>query len=380
MRILRTALTLCVALSLSCGIARAASQTHPTAHTTTHVGKLLGVEYRIDIPPHWNHRLIVYYHGYEIDPIHFHAGERISPMFDTMLKHGYAIVQSAYSKTGWAVKPAYAETEALRRFFVAHYGKPGKTFVMGMSMGGALTALTIERRPNIYAGALSICGAIAPTDSFLQHDFALRAAFDYYFPGMLGPLVPVPADFRPNADVVGRIAAALKSHPKALHALLGFYGGAEADNLAPIIADATYHTKQMQQQLHANPFGNADLVYTGTGDDYALNDGVKRYRGSPKAQVALAKWYTPSGELLRPMLELHDTGDPLVRASTTFEYALYAQRAGHGDNFVQQYVNREGHCVLKPAEIGAAFDELTDWVDNHKRPIAGKLAREPGML
>ncbi len=373
MRKLLIAILLFAALKPVYGLAVAAGQAHHAAHATTEIGKLHGVDYRIDIPAKWNHRLIVFYHGYEIDPIHFHTGQRISPMFDAMLEQGYAIVQSAYSRTGWAVGQAFAETEQLRRFFSAHHGKPGKTLVIGMSMGGALTALTIERHPQIYAGALSICGAIAPTDQLLQHDFALRAAFDYYFPGLLGPLVPVPSNVRPNAAMVRKIAAALKSNPKALRALLGFYGGAEPGNLAPIIADATYHTKEMQQRLHANPFGNADLVYTGTGDDYALNDGVKRYRGNPKAQVALARWYTPTGKLLRPMLELHDTGDPLVRASSTFEYALYAQRAGHGDNFVQQYVDREGHCVLTPDEIGTAFDELLDWVDNGKRPVSGKL-------
>lgn len=362
-----------LALFATCAQGAFAEPRPATAQPVTEIGKLSGVGYRIDIPLHWNRRLIVFYHGYAIDPVAFHDGERISPMFDPMLAEGYAIVQSAYSQTGWAVQQAYAETEALRRFFVKHHGHPKQTFVMGMSMGGTLTALTIERRSRVYAGALSICGAIEPTDRIMQRDFALRAAFDYYFPNLLGPLVPVPSDYRPDDRVVHRIDAALKSSPKATRALLGFYGAAEPGNLAPIIAFVTYDTKEMQQRLHANPFGNADLVYTGSGDDYALNDGVTRYRGDSKAQIALARWYTPTGKLQRPLLELHDTGDPLVPASSTFEYALVAQRAGHGDHYVQQYVNREGHCVLKPAEIGAAFDELVDWVDHGKRPSSGKL-------
>lgn len=364
---------LAAAASLTTAHALAAAAKPAPSRTATEVGKLVGVAYRIDIPAKWNHRLIVFYHGYSIDPVSYRRNEPLSPMFDPMLDQGYAVLQSAYSQTGWAVQQAYAETEKLRRFFVARHGVPKTTFVMGMSMGGTLTALTIERRPQIYAGALSMCGAIEPTDRILQRGFALRAAFDYYFPGLLGPLVPVPADFRPTDAIVKKISEALASRPKATRALLGFYGAAEPDNLAPIIADVTYDSMEMQRRVHTNPFGNADLIYTGTGDDYALNDGVTRYRGNSHAQVAMAQWYTPTGKLLRPMLELHDTGDPLVPASSTFEYALIAQRAGHGDNFVQQYVNREGHCVLSPAEIGRAFDELASWVDAGKRPKSGML-------
>ncbi|MEO8802084.1 MAG: alpha/beta hydrolase, partial [Rudaea sp.] len=329
--------------------------------------------YRIDIPANWNRQLIVFFHGYTLDPVTFPSSEKISPMFDPMLAQGFAVLQSAYSQTGWAVEQASTDTELLRKFFVSKHGKPAKTFVMGMSMGGTLTVMTIEQRADIYAGALSMCGAIEPTDRIMQRDFALRAAFDYYFPNLLGSLVPVPADYRSDDVVVSRISAALASNPKAVRALLGFYGAAEAANLAPIIADVTDDTKELQQRLHGNPFGNDVLIYTGTEDDYALNDGVQRYRGESRAQVALARWHTPNGNLTRPMLELHDTGDPLVPASSTFEYALIAQRAGHGDNFVQQYVNKEGHCVFTPAEIGRAFDELATWVSAGKRPKSGKL-------
>ena len=73
------------------------------------------------------------------------------------------------------------------------------------------------------------------------------------------------------------------------------------------------------------------------------------------------------------MLALHDSGDPLVPAGDAFEYALIAERAGHGENFVQQYINREGHCVFEPGEISRAFGELVDWVDAGKRPVSGRL-------
>jgi len=62
-----------------------------------------------------------------------------------------------------------------------------------------------------------------------------------------------------------------------------------------------------------------------------------------------------------------------VPAASANEYALAVARAGHGDNFVQQYVDREGHCVFTPQEIGHAFDELVAWQHSGKRPSSGKL-------
>ena len=133
-----------------------------------------------------------------------------------------------------------------------------------------------------------------------------------------------------------------------MHDLLHLYGAADEKNFAPVIAFIGTDTVEMQHRAGGNPFGNADFIYTGTSNDFALNDGVKRYRADPKAAAYVAKWYTPTGNLTRPFLALHDTGDPLVPASSAFEYAMAAQRAGHGENFVQKYVNREGHCVFKP--------------------------------
>ncbi len=352
---------------------RAVSAPSAIPRAQTEIGTLQGASYRIDIPAHWNHKLVVYYHGYSDTPVAFGRRDALSPMFEPLLDKGYALIQSGYSQTGWAVEQAFADTERLRQLFVARHGAPSQALVMGMSMGGTLTALTIETRPEIYSGALSLCGAIEPSDRLVARDFALRAAFDYYFPNLLGPLVPVPKSYQANDATVAKIAAALHSNSKAREALLRWYRAANEDNLPSVIAFAGPELRELQQRAHGNPVGNADLIYLGSGDDAALNEGVRRYRADPQAAAYLARWYTPSGNLTRPMLELHDTGDPLVPADSTFEYALAAQRTGHGGNFVQQYVEHEGHCVFTPQQIGTAFGELVDWVDRGWRPSSGKL-------
>lgn len=341
------------------------------AAAVTAVGTQAGAAYRIDIPAHWNRDLIVFYHGYSITPVTFSDGERISPMFDPMLDEGYAVIQSGYSAGGWAVEQGYADSERLRSYFAAKYAVPKRSFAIGMSMGGTLAAMTIEQRPEVYNGALSLCGVLEPSDRLIQRDLALRAAFDYYFPDVLGKLGS-PSDER-DETAESRIAASLKSNPAAAQALLRWYAAADTNNLAPVIAFAGYEIAELQRRAHGMPVGNADQIYVGSGDDAALNDGVHRYRADAKAALYLARWYTPIGKLTRPLLALHDSGDPLVPASSAGEYALVATRAGYGDNFVQQYVNREGHCVFTPKEIGQAFDELIAWSQSGKRPQPGKL-------
>ncbi len=340
---------------------------------STEIGELAGASYRIDLPANWNHELIVFYHGYEPFPKRFEKNEALSPMFDSMLDRGYAILQSGYSAGGWAVEQGYADTETLRQKFVRDHGKPKRSFVMGMSMGGTLTVMTIEQRPQVYAGALSMCGVLEATDSFLQHDFALRAAFDHYFPNLLGALVPVPDDYVPDEAMVGRVIEALRGDPKASKALLAYYGVGNIEDLAAVTVFNTYNFKELQHRAGGSPFDNSELIYTGSGDDNALNDGVKRYRADPKARAYTVRWYTPSGELKRPMLALHDVGDPSVVASTAFEYAMLAQRKGNGANFTQQYVRRSGHCVFEPSEIAKAFDQLVNWVDSGHKPPSGQL-------
>lgn len=359
-------------LALAPGPVRAAAAA-ASGTAATEIGMRDGAAYRIDIPARWNRGLVVFFHGYSVEPVVFRDGERLSPMFDPLLDKGFAVIQSAYSATGWAVEQGAADTERLRRYFVARHGPPTRTFAMGMSMGGTLTVMAIETAPRTYDGALSLCGAIEPTDAFMQRDFALRAAFDYYVPGLLGTLVPVAPDYQPTGAVVARIAAALQAKPGAYAALRAIYGAADPRSLPDVIAFITYDIKEMQQRTHGNPFGNADLVYTGPDDVFALNDGVHRYRADPAAAAYMSRWYTPSGQLLKPMLALHDSGDPLVVASTAFNYALLAQRAGHGDHFVQQYVNAEGHCVFTPAQVGRAFDELVAWTRTGRRPGSGRL-------
>ena len=352
--------------------AHARDRTAPNVGSTE-FGTLEGADYRIDVPPAWNQGLVVFFHGYAVTPVTFAKDEPISPMFDGLLSRGFAVIQSAYSATGWAIEEATVDTERLRKAFVDKHGAPKQTIVMGMSMGGTLTAMAIESHPELYDGALSLCGALEPSDRLMQRDFALVAAFDHYYPGIVGPLVPVSKDFLPTDKFIAKIRAAFRANPAGANAILAWYGVGDGSTLADVVAFNVYEIREMQERMHGNPFGNADYVYTGSGDDFALNANVKRYRADAAAAERMARFYTPTGKLTRPFLALHDSGDPLVPASSAFEYALTVQRAGRGDSFVQRFVNKKGHCVFTPDEIDRAFGELLGWIRDGKRPASGLL-------
>ncbi|MEO5623652.1 MAG: alpha/beta hydrolase, partial [Dokdonella sp.] len=144
-------LVVLIALCAICASAHAAVPALAlTSRAATEIGTRDGAAYRIDIPANWNRGLVVFFHGYAIDPITFRKGERLSPMFDSILGRGFALIQSAYSKTGWAVEEGSADSERLRRYFIAKHGAPKRTFAMGMSMGGTLTVMAMETQPQVY--------------------------------------------------------------------------------------------------------------------------------------------------------------------------------------------------------------------------------------
>ena len=348
-----------------------------TSAGTIEVGVLGHAEYRIDVPANWNRNLVVFYHGYSERPFRYRLDSNLGVQIDPMLRRGYAIIQSGYSETGWAVQAGYADTEELRKYFLKKYGIPRETYVAGGSLGGALTMITMELNTKVYSGGLDLCGAVGPSFVHLNRRFAIRAAFDYYFPGLMPPLDATPVNFEESDALRARTLAALKSRPEAALALRELSMLHSDIEVARIIGYFTFVIGDMQHKAGGNPFDNRNYIYTGTSPDvrtdFALNDGVKRYSPDPKAQQYLMAHYWPSGRLTKPMLALHTIYDPLIPASSLSLYAAEVARAGYSANLVQQYVHREGHCTFTPEEVGRAFDELVHWVHTGVIP-------QPGML
>ncbi len=354
----------------------------------TEEGELAGSAFRIDVPAAapWNRKLILYYHGYQPEPQRFgpnpatHAPNPPSRLIAQMLMRGYAVAQPGYRAGGWAIAAAPVDAQALHRYFARHYGSPQESLVVGQSMGGLLTVLTLEQHPRDYAGGLAICGVLAPADLVMQRAFANRVAFDAFFPGVLPDVEHIPQGFRMNDPAMATvIEKALDAHgPEA--ALLRSLADIHTNRgLADVLIFNTFVIQDLREKAAGNPFDNRNLIYTGTTDDNALNARVRRYAADAKALHYVAEFGSPTGELKRPLLALHTIYDPLVPASTAGYYDELTRRLGVGDRFVQQYVNRDGHCNVTPEQVGLALDELGKWVDGGQRPAPGRLPDESGQ-
>ncbi len=354
----------------------------------TEEGQIDGSNFRIDLPPGtvWNRKLIVYYHRYQSDP-HPIAPKPPTPppnpptrLTEQLLTRGYAVAQPGYRAGGWAIATAPGDAEALRRYFGKHYGTPRETFVVGQSMGGLLTVLTLEQHARDYAGGLALCGVLTPADLIMQRAFANRVAFDAFFPGVLPDVEHIPAGFRMNdPQTAAVVQKALDAHPPEAALLRSLADIHTNRGLADVLVFNTYVIQDLRAKAGGNPFDNRNLIYTGTTDDNALNAKVRRYSADPRALRYVAEFGSPTGDLKRPLLALHTTYDPLVPASTAGYYDELTRRLGVGDRFVQQYVDRDGHCNITPEQVGSALDELAAWVDAGKRPDPGRLPDGTGQ-
>jgi pimeloyl-ACP methyl ester carboxylesterase len=345
------------------------------AYSKTEFGKLQQAEFRIDVPDNWNHGLVVYCHGYDthVAGVGYDPAKPLPPELAVFVSNGYALIQSGYSTGGWALEQAIPDIEALRKYFVDKYGQPKETYLTGHSLGGLLTVAILEQSPEPYVGGLDLCGVVGNATAVLTHAFDLRVLFDYYFPGALPSPVRIPKDYAVTQALTKKIYDRFTAKPQAAAAMRKLAGIRTNRDLAAGVVFGTYVLKDIAQRAGGNPFDNRDTIYTGTTDDNALNDGVKRYTADPSALDYLQRYKTLTGHLTRPVLAIHTTYDPLVRPSIPNDYSLLTREAGTGDNFVQQYVKHDGHCSITPAETQRGFNELRQWVHTKQPPQAGWL-------
>ncbi len=335
------------------------------------LGSINGASFRIDIPERWNGGLVMYCHGYAAKPVTL-DDRKPTDIHSVFLDAGFAVAQSGYAAGGWAIQEAVEDTEALRRYFTGKYGVPKQIFVTGHSMGGFLTMALMEKFPNSYDGGLALCGPLAPASYFmLRGSFDSRVVFDYYFPGALPSPVRIPTDFDLTKQRETEIEKLLNGKPREAEMVRRYIGLRTNADLAHSVIFATYVLKEIERRAGGNPFDNRDTIYSGTGDDNALNDAVQRYTAEPRAAEYVRTYYTPTGHISKPMLAIHTTYDPVVPVWIPNVYPALAREARNPELFVQQYVKHDGHCNINAAETGAGFSELLTWVRDGKRPTPG---------
>jgi len=339
----------------------------------TETGEINGAKFRIDMPEKWNGGLVVYCHGYSPKPGSY-DDPKSNPFIDIFVNQGYAFVQSGYAAGGWAIQEGVEDTEALRRYFIRKYGKPKETYVTGHSMGGFITMVLMESHSNEYDAGMPLCGPLgAATWVMERRPFDLRVVFDYYFPNALPDPSNVPSTFQMSKELDERIEKLLDSKADQAEVLRRWSGIRTNKELGATLVFFTYILMDLQQRGSGNPFDNRNIVYNGTPDDNALNNGVKRYISEPRSTEYLQTYYTPTGRLTRPMLAVHTTYDALVPSWMPNSYSILTEQHGTKNLFVQQYVTHDGHCAINNTEVTHAFAELRQWKDHGVRPQPGLL-------
>lgn len=325
-----------------------------------------GAKYALYVPDEWNGDLIVYAHQYQTS-----GALPTFPERDALLGIGYAVAYSSFSKIGWAIEEGAYDTYRLSAIFEEYFPAPEKTYIMGFSMGGLIAIMLAEQYPDLYAGALSISGAIGGTPKVIDHMSTVRVLFDYYYPGVLP----------------GAVDEQLKSTNASDAAAAAYY--AMVDNMGPAyelasVDQADLKEFDIESELQIaiytqilthlsfyfdllgivddEPFfGNADVEYTSGGILLEpLNAGVYRCSSSAEADQYFESYYQPTGELAIPVFGLTNTRDANAPISHIYDYEQLVTLSGCGDMFEYQTIDRNGHGATEE-EILAALEYLVNW-------------------
>jgi hypothetical protein len=366
-----------LAAALLCGAPAVAQQPAPAAATDvkTETGVIDGATYRIDVPAKWNGGLIVQNHGYSPEP-RLPASGPPSARLRVFLDRGFAVAQSSYSKGGWAVEQALTDNEKLIKHFKAkNGGKASPVIATGGAMGASVTTASVEMQPQLYDGGLvTCCSGLDTRLENMNWNFEMLALFEYYFPGIMppivGPLNGYEYSIGANSPISKKIQAALDANPEKAEIFRRVWGRKKED-VASTVAFHTYLVHEAQERSGGNPFSNLTTIYHVDDDHVKVNGGVKRFAADPGANAYLKKWYTASGKTTKPLFIMSPVYDPIVPADTTEAYMALAARQDNLDKVVFQIYNHYGHGSVTTPEVANAFDALLRWMKGGPKPPSG---------
>jgi pimeloyl-ACP methyl ester carboxylesterase len=338
-----------------------------------------GAQYLVCVPDGWggSDDLLVYAHGYmapdraiEIPEDQMVLGEYSVTATVTAL--GYAFATTSYSENGLAVRPAISDLLDLVNLFTTTWGIPNHLYVVGVSEGGLITALSVEEHPEIYDGGLAMCGPYGDFQGQINHFGDFRVVFDYFFPGLMpGSAITIPVDFEEQweagyfSDTIKGEVEASENMTKVTELLqvtgvspYGYDPPTSTESIMNLLWYNVYATEDGKAKLGGQPFDNRDREYTGSSDDVALNAGVERFTATLEALETISESYQTTGNLSVPLVTLHTTGDPVVPYWHATRYASKTLDAGRSSLHAHFKVERHGHCSFGLEDILKAFDRL----------------------
>jgi pimeloyl-ACP methyl ester carboxylesterase len=351
-------------------------------------GEVGGAPYALFLPAAWNGELVLYAHGFRdaASPVGFRDQDGFYAVRDSLLNRGYAFAYSSFSENGLAIKDGAQHTHQLRGIFTSTFDQPGRTYLMGHSMGGVIAVKLAEQHPEQYDGALSMCaelGGMQATADYIAH---IRVLFDYFYPGVLaGDPITVPVGIDLNSQVVLPTVQAITANPNGVGAIaqimatmgtpIPFASGQQlVQSIVTALAFNVRVAPDLLDRTHGHsPFDNSATVYAAAALPPALlahlNATVDRFSSTPDAENYLSHYYQPNGDIGVPVLTLSNRLDPVAVPFNEPRYAAAVAAAGNAANLSQRKsVNLYGHCVFTVGEQVRAFADLAAWVETGVRP------------
>ena len=357
----------------------------PGFDTERYWGVHKGAGYRIEVPADWNGDLVVWAHGYRGEGLELTVDN--GPIREHLIANGYAWAASSYSRNSYDVATGVQDTHALTTRFNGIVGKPDQRFLIGASMGGHITGVTIEQYPNLFDGAMPVCGVMGDYelfDYFLDANVTAQAlaGVDTGFPA--GPdylTSDVPAIKSQLEFLPGTFPFTLNSTGQAWKSLLEIESGGDRPVYDQAFlfwngfaGDFLFGLGAGDGTLARSPgvaLDNADKVYQVDDDpalsplEQSLNDSVTRVSPDPQGRHpnGLAQLPVVNGNITIPVLTMHTLGDLFVPFSMQQRYAERVAANGASDLLVQRAVRDVGHCSFSPFEWVQGFDDLVAWVE-----------------
>jgi pimeloyl-ACP methyl ester carboxylesterase len=342
-----------------------------------------GAVYRICMPPVWNGDLVVYAHGYvsPTEPVGIKEDQMVlpdgTPIADVANFLGYAFAATSYSTNGLAVPEGVADLVDLVDIFTTEKGAPDKIYLIGISEGGLVTTLAVERHPTVFDGGLALCGPYGDFGGQINYFGDFRVVFDYFFPGLIpGTPIDIPPSLMANWDshyqTVIKPAIENPANASLVDQLLAAtnapYDTADPATKEQTINDILWYnifaTNDARVKLSGQPFDNQNRVHVGSYDDIQLNLGVQRFSADQTALDEIAADYQTTGILSVPLVTIHTTGDPVVPYWHAIRYRAKTFTADNIALHEHFEIERYGHCNFTSTEALNAFSRLVDMVNN----------------
>lgn len=347
-----------------------------------------GSIYRICMPSasEYNGSLVIWAHGFQDagtpvqipeDQLSF-GGTSIAEIVNSL---GFGFATNSYSKTGLAVRQGMEDILDLVKIYGAEKGAPDRVYLTGASEGGLITALLIERHPDIFSGGLAACGPVGDFRFQINYFGDARLLFEVFFPGL------IPGDpFAPSRSLVDtwssyyeQVVKPAVFDPANRHRLRqwvrtarlpfepGNYLNTVEISVRDVLRYSVVNIRDAIDTLGGFPYDNRDRVYTGSDNDFLLNLTIPRFKAEPAAVTEMKTFYNTNGRLSVPLITLHTERDQQVPFLHQVLYSLKTLSTGSlPSRHIPLSIDRYGHCNFEPVEAVTSFAillQLTGWFD-----------------